>query len=79
MTDPEILDFYDEEVVKLISQKYGWPVEKALAEFLNSRTYRMLADAKMEMWQFGPPGIFSIWESERETGSPLNSAYLRTA
>lgn len=77
--DPEIMDFYDEEVVKLISDKYGVAPEEALPMFLRSRTYRMLSDPKMEMWQFGPPGIFSIWECERETGSPLNSDYLRTA
>ena len=40
MTDPEMLDFYDEEVVKLISQKYGTPVEKALPAFLNSAYLR---------------------------------------
>ena len=77
MTDPEMLDFYDEEVVKLIFLKYGMPVEKAFPAFLNSRTYRMLADSKMGMEQFGPPGVFDMWECEQVTGSPLNSAYLR--
>jgi len=74
--DPEIMDFYDESVVKLIAEKYGYTPAEALPLFLSSRTYRMLADPKMEMWQFGPPGIFDMWESERETGSPLNSPYL---
>jgi hypothetical protein len=37
----------------------------------------MLANPCMEMWQFGPEGIFNIWESEKVTGSPKNSAYLR--
>ena len=77
--DPEIMDFYDESVVKLIVEKYGFTPAEALPLFLSSRTYRMLVDPKMEMWQFGPPGIFAIWESERVTGSPLNSPYLKMA
>jgi len=75
--DPEIMDFYDENVVRLISEKYGYAPSEALPLFLSSRTYRMLADPKMEMWQFGPLGIFDMWERERETGTPLNSPYLK--
>ena len=62
-TSPEVLDYYDEEVV--------------LELFLASKTYQMMANPDMAMWQFGPGGIFSIWESERITGSPQRSAYLR--
>lgn len=75
--DPEVMDFYDEEVVKLIVDKYGYTPEEALPLFLRSKTYRMLADPKLEMWQFGPAGIFDIWESEQVTGSPLRSGYLK--
>ncbi len=77
--DPEMLDFYDTEVVKRIIDKYGYDAKGALAEFLGSQTYRMLANPKMEMWQFSPAGVFEIWESEKVTGSPLKSAYLRMA
>jgi len=77
--DPEIMDFYDENVVRLISEKYGFAPVEALSMFLSSRTYRMLSDPKMEMWQFGPAGIFDMWESERITGTPLNSSYLKMA
>ena len=73
----EMLDYYDEEIVRRIIEKYGYGEREALELFLESRTYRMLANAAMEMWQFGPEGIFNIWESERITGSPKNSAYLR--
>ena len=38
--------------------------------FFNSQTYRMLANPAMEMWQFGPMGIFDMWESEKVTGTP---------
>jgi len=76
--DPEVMDFYDEAVVRLMMEKYGFRPVEALALFLGSRTYRMLADPKMALWQFGPAGVFDMWESERVTGTPLNSPYLRT-
>lgn len=76
-TPVDVLDYYDEEVVRRIVEKYGYSEQEALALFLSSRTYRMLADYDMAMWQFGPEGLFNIWESEKVTGSPLRSAYLR--
>lgn len=76
-TDVEILDYYDEEVVKLISEKYGLEMMNALKRFLNSETYKMLSDAELEMWDFGPSAIFDMWESEQITGDPRNSLYLR--
>lgn len=74
---PDMLDFYDEEVVRRIVEKYGYDEREALSLFLSSETYQMLANPDMAMWQFGPGGIFNIWESERITGSPQRSAYLR--
>lgn len=73
----EVLDYYDEAVVRLIIDKYGYNEREALELFLNSQTYGMMVDKRMQMWQFGPEGIFNIWESEKITGSPRNSAYLR--
>ena len=76
-TSPEMLDYYDEEVVRRIVEKYGYDEREALELFLSSKTYQMMANPDMAMWQFGPGGIFNIWESERITGSPLRSDYLR--
>lgn len=73
----DLLDYYDEEVVRRIVEKYGYSEREALELFLESKTYGMLVSPGMEMWQFGPEGIFNIWESEKITGSPKNSAYLR--
>ena len=73
----DVLDYYDEEVVRRIIEKYGYDERDAFEQFIGSQTYRMLADPAMEMWQFGPEGLFNIWESEKVTGSPKNSAYLR--
>jgi hypothetical protein len=73
----DVLDYYDEEVVRRIIEKYGYSERDALEQFIGSQTYRMLANPAMAMWQFGPEGLFNIWESEKVTGSPKNSAYLR--
>ena len=73
----DVLDYYYAEVVRRIIEKYGYGERDAFEQFIGSQTYRMLANPAMEMWQFGPEGLFNIWESEKVTGSPKNSAYLR--
>lgn len=75
--DPEILDFYDMEVVKRIVAGHGYGEREALAAFLGSETYRMLANPEMDMCRFGPPAIFDMWECEQVSGDPRTSAYLR--
>jgi hypothetical protein len=45
----DILDYYDEEVVRRIIEKYGYGEREALGLFLESQTYRMLANPAMEM------------------------------
>ena len=52
-TSAEILDYYDEEVVKMISEKYNLEQMKALREYLQSETYSMMTDSELEMWEFG--------------------------
>ena len=44
---------------------------------VTSLYFTMLADEKLEMWDFSPIGIFDMWESEQITGNPRNSLYLR--
>ena len=77
--DPEMLDFYDTEVIRRIVEKYGYEEKDAGSLFFSSKTYSKLADPELRMWQFGPDGVFDMWENERVTGSPLSSAYLRMA
>ena len=72
-----ILDYYDKEVVKMISEKYGFNELEALRKFLNSETYLMMSDESLEMWEFGCPAIFNMWECEQITGNPRNSSYFR--
>lgn len=72
-----ILDYYDKEVVKMISEKYGFNELEALRKFLNSETYSMMSDESLEMWEFGCPAIFNMRECEQITGNPRNSSYFR--
>ena len=66
------------ETVNSMIIKYNYNEMNALREFLNSKTYKMLENKEMKMWEFGNPAIFEIWECEKETGNPLNSSYLRS-
>ncbi|MCQ2588616.1 MAG: hypothetical protein MJ174_10910 [Treponema sp.] len=74
---PYILQFYDKEVSLLISNKYGYSIMDAYRKFLFSKTYNMLSNPDLEMWEFSPAGIFDMWEVELSTGEPRNSIYLR--
>ena len=75
---PEMFDYYDKEITELISQKYGYGPMDALREFLKSETRAMLENPELEMWEFGPPALFDMWEAEKVTGDPRNSAYIRS-
>ena len=72
-----ILPFYNEKVAQMIIEKYDIEPLEALRKFLLSKTYRMLANPELEMWDFSPFGIFDMWEVEQITGEPKNSLYLR--
>ena len=74
---PFILQFYDNEVSLLISNKYGYSIMDAYRKFLFSKTYNMLSNPELEMWEFSPVGIFDMWEAELVTGDPCNSLYIR--
>lgn len=75
--EPEIIDYYNEEVVIMISDKYGLSQMDALKAFVNSKTHEMLEDEECGMAEFGAKAIFEIWECEKVTGDPRNSIYIR--
>ena len=72
-----ILNYYDKEVVGMISEKYGYSELEAFRKYIYSETYSMMSNMKLEMWEFGCPAIFSMWECEQITGDPRKSSYLR--
>lgn len=75
--DPEIIDYYNEEVVTRIAEKYDVSHMEALKLFVNSQTHKMLEDENCWMPEFGAEAIFEIWEVERKTGDPRNSDYIK--
>lgn len=72
------LDYYNKNVIQRIMDKYGMDQMSAARAFLTSETHHMLENADMAMWEFSERAIFDMWESERITGDPCNSVYLRS-
>ena len=75
--EPEIVDYYDNEVVEMISDKYGLSQMDALKSFVCSKTHEMLENEYCGMTDFGAEAIFVIWECEKVTGDPKKSVYIR--
>ncbi len=75
--DIDTIIYYDKQVVKMLSDKYGYSYMDAFIKFINSKTYKMLCDVNCQMWDFGPYGLFDVFESELVTGDPRNSVYIR--
>lgn len=75
--DTYSLYYYDLEVIKKISEKYGLSPMQSFIDFVNSETYKMLEDNKYWLLELGTLGLFDMWENERITGNPRNSIYIR--
>ena len=75
--EPEVIDYYNNEVVLLIMEKYGLSQMGAFKEFVNSKTHEMLENEDCGMTEFGAEAIFEIWECEKVTGDPRQSIYIR--
>ena len=50
--EPEIVDYYDNEVVEMISDKYGLSQMDALKSFVCSKTHEMLENEDCGMTDF---------------------------
>lgn len=74
---PFILDYYDREVSQMISQKYDYSAMDAYKKFMFSKTYEMLSNPELQMWDFSCFGIFDMWKAEQRTDDPRNSIYIR--
>ncbi|MBR3739216.1 MAG: hypothetical protein IKN04_02020 [Clostridia bacterium] len=72
------LDYYNKSVIQMIVDKYAMSPMDASRAFLTSKTHAMLEDPELAMWEFSDRAILDIWEAERVTGDPRNSAYLRS-
>lgn len=75
--EPEIIDYYNGEVVQMIVEKYGYSQMEALRLFVLSKTHEMLENEECGLTSFGAGAVFEIWENEKVTGDPRNSVYIR--
>lgn len=71
------LDYYDTQVTSMIADKYDMDPLDAARAFVLSETHAMLEDARCALWDFGPGGVFDMWEVEQVTGDPRRSVYVR--
>ena len=71
------IDFFDRQVVELMVEKYGMDYREAVRAFIESKTYQLLLDVESEVYTMSPHIIFDMWESEKITGDPRNSQYIR--
>lgn len=65
-------------MISEIAEKYGIDYMSAARDFLTSEIHAMIEDPELEMWEFLERAIFDMWEVERITGDPRNSAHLRS-
>ena len=75
--DPDIIEYYDSEVVMMIVEKYGFSPMEALKEFVVSKTHVMLENEECGMTEFGAGALFEIWEFEKINGDRRKSVYIR--
>ena len=71
------IDFFDRQVGELMGGKYGMDDREAVRAFIESKTYQLLLDVESEVYTMSPHIIFDMWESEKITGDPRNSQYIR--
>lgn len=73
---PEVIDYYDNEVTKMIMDKKNKSAIEALKMFVCSKTHKLLENLDSGFLSFGASGIFDIWENEVNTGDFRNSIYI---
>lgn len=72
------MDYYNKCVIQMIMDQYAMNPMDAARAFLTSQTHAMLENPELAMWEFSGRAIFDMWETERATGDPRNSVYLRS-
>ena len=75
--EPDVVEYYDQEAVRMICEKYGMQPMEALRTVVCSKTHEMLENADMGMTDFGAGALFDMWECEQITGDPRRSVYIR--
>ena len=71
------IDYYDRKVIQLIIEKYNMPPIEAMKSFIMSKTHAMLEDSKCGMLSLPEYAVYDMWETEKLTGDPRNSIYVK--
>ncbi|MBD5097314.1 MAG: hypothetical protein HDT40_10065 [Lachnospiraceae bacterium] len=66
--EPEIIDYYNQEVVTMIADKYGYSFMDDLREFIFSQMHAMLEAEEHGLSAYGAGAILEMWEAEKITG-----------
>jgi hypothetical protein len=66
-----------EHLVQKISEQENISPFEALELFYQSKTYQMLIDPDMYLWDLSNKGLFDLWKVEQKTGDPRQSVYLQ--
>ncbi len=56
------------DVIKVITEKYGWDEIKAINEFYSSGLYADLEDEETKLWHLSPLALFDLFDEEQKTG-----------
>ena len=72
-----VTDYQDRQVIRRIIDKYGMDQMDAIRAFITSWTHDMLENADLGLADLPSAAIFDMWEAEKITGDPRNSAYIR--
>lgn len=71
------IDYYDRKVIQLIIENYNMPPMEAMKSFIMSKTHAMLEDRECGMLSLPEYAVYDMWETEKLTGDPRNSIYVK--
>jgi hypothetical protein len=65
-----------ENIVERIAEYRQIGSMEALTAFYQSKTYDMLQDASLQLWELSDKGLFDVWLNETQNANPRLSEYL---
>jgi hypothetical protein len=76
-TKSDYMYFFDRWLIPMIAEEYVLEEERAMRQFINSETYKLLEDEETKLFRESPLVIFDMYKAEYETGDPRNSSYIK--
>ncbi len=65
-----------EKIVQMIALGNTITVLEAIDQFYHSKTYEMLINPELYLWDFSDKEIYDVWLCEQRTGNPRASVYI---